>query len=468
MSKIDTNTHKEGHRLPPKNVPFNEITKDLIATTVTGTKKIKQISIVLSILSIIGLIALIIKYFADHDDSTKWGYVAALISFLLSVGGGAPMVGIAPVLAKANWVRPVTRISAIFSLTGVSTLILIIPLTMMLPPLMVDGIRRRSIWFEGPIYSPHIWDYVALMGLVLTGLALFYSAALPDFAAMRELSSGWRKNLGKTLSRGWVGTDSQWRTLRMRIGMFGTFYFLILIFVNFLFATDFAMSMVPGWRDAIFPMYHAITSLQGGVAIVVASLWIIRKYFKLEKYIHVDQFWSLSRLLFALTLLWIYFFYSAFIVFWYGRSANDIAWIELLITGPMMWVFLTGAFFIWIAPWWWLIWNKVRRSVNGPIIGAILILIGLFLDRLRLFVTAWSVPTESIHEKYLKVIPEVVLPNYLDILIIIGGISLAFLPVLLISRVIPVLSIWEVQQFNLLAKPIKYMKTHGVLVAKPD
>ena len=61
-----------------------------------------------------------------------------------------------------------------------------------------------------------------------------------------------------------------------------------------------------------------------------------------------------------------------------------------------------------------------------------------------------------------------VLPNYLDILIIIGGISLAFLPVLLISRVIPVLSIWEVQQFNLLAKPIKYMKTHGVLVAKPD
>ena len=104
MSKTDTNTHNKGHHLPPKNVPFNEITKDLIATTVTGSKKIKQISILLSILSIIGIIALIVKYFADHDDSTKWGYVAALISFLLSVGGGAPMVGIAPVLAKANWV----------------------------------------------------------------------------------------------------------------------------------------------------------------------------------------------------------------------------------------------------------------------------------------------------------------------------------------------------------------------------
>ncbi|MBI21031.1 MAG: hypothetical protein CL780_02135, partial [Chloroflexi bacterium] len=305
MNKNVAKNHAKEHHAPPENVPFNKITSELVSTTITGTKRIKQISIILSILSVVGIVAIIVKLFNDHDDSTKWGYVAALVSFLLSVGGGAPMVAIAPVLAKANWVRPVTRISAIFSLTGVSTLILIIPLTMMLPPLMVDGIRRRSIWFEGPIYSPHIWDYVALMGLVLTGLALFYSAALPDFAAMREHSSGWRKNLGKTLSRGWVGTDSQWRTLRMRIGMFGTFYFLILIFVNFLFATDFAMSMVPGWRDAIFPMYHAITSLQGGVAIVVASLWIIRKYFKLEKYIHVDQFWSLSRLLFALTLLWI-------------------------------------------------------------------------------------------------------------------------------------------------------------------
>ena len=151
-----------------------------------------------------------------------------------------------------------------------------------------------------------------------------------------------------------------------------------------------------------------------------------------------------------------------------GRSANDKAWIDLLITGPMMWVFITSALFIWFAPWWWLIWNKVRRSVNGPIIAAILILIGLFLDRVRLFVTAWSVPTESIHDKYLTVIPEIILPGILDILIIIGGISLAILPVLIISRIIPVVSIWEIQQFNLLSKPVKYIKTHGVQVAKPD
>ena len=52
--------------------------------------------------------------------------------------------------------------------------------------MIVDGTRRRSIWFEAPNYSPHIWGIIGMVLLLITGIALFYSAALPDFAAMRE------------------------------------------------------------------------------------------------------------------------------------------------------------------------------------------------------------------------------------------------------------------------------------------
>ena len=113
--------------------------------------------------------------------------------------------------------------------------------------------------------------------LLITGIALFYSAALPDFAVMRENSTGWRQKLGKKLARGWVGTDSQWRTLRMRIGMFGTFYFFVMVMVNFLYTTDFAQGVVPGYRDAIYTLYHTVSSWQGGVAALVIALWIVRK-----------------------------------------------------------------------------------------------------------------------------------------------------------------------------------------------
>lgn len=458
----------EEHHAPPPQVEAVVVARELIATTTGASGRFKAIAWTLGVLSIAGIVALVLKWIDQGDDATKWGYVAALVSFLLSVTGGAPMVAMAPVMAKANWVRPVTRIAAIFSFAGITTIIMLIPLVALLPPLVTEGARRRTVWFEAPDYSPHIWSVVGLVLLLVTGIMLFYSAALPDFASMRDHSTGWRQRLGKKLARGWVGNDSQWRTLRMRIGMFGTFYFLILVFVNFLISTDYGQSMVPGWRDAIFPMYHTVSSFQAGVAGIVIALWAARRYMKLEKYVHLDAFWSLGRLLFALTLLWVYFFYSSFIVFWYGRSENDIATLNLMIKGPMIYAFIAGALLIWFVPWWILIWNKVRRGINGMVIGSFIILIGVLLDRIRTFVPAWSVPPEQIHEKWLKVIPDTLYPNVFDILIMAGGISLAVLIIMLMTRVIPVLSVWQVQEFNLLSKPIKYIRGHATLVAKPD
>ena len=460
--------HEAEHHALPAQVAPDVVARELVATTMGASGRFKAIAWTLGVLSIAGIIALVLKWLDQSDDSTRWGYVAALLSFLLSVAGGAPMVAMAPVLAKANWVRPVTRIAAMFSFASVVTIITLIPLVGILPPLVTEGARRRTIWFEAPDYSPHIWSIVGLVLLLITGIGLFYSAAIPDFASMRDHSSGWRQRLGKRFARGWVGTDSQWRTLRMRIGMFGTFYFLILVFVNFLITTDFGKSLVPGWRDAIFPMYHSISSFQAGVAGIVIALWAARRYMHLEKYVHVDAFWSLGRLLFALTLLWVYFFYSSFIVFWYGRSATDISTLDLLIRGPMMYAFIAAIILIWFVPWWILIWNKVRRSVNGMAIGAAVILVGVLIDRIRIFVPAWSVPPDQIHQRWLEKIPDTIYPDVFDILIMAGGISLAVLIILLMTRVIPVLSVWQVQEFNLLSKPIKYVRGQATMIAKPD
>ena len=460
--------HEAEHHALPAQVAPDVVARELVATTMGASGRFKAIAWTLGVLSIAGIVALVLKWLDQSDDSTRWGYVAALLSFLLSVAGGAPMVAMAPVMAKANWVRPVTRIAAMFSFASVVTIITLIPLVAILPPLVTEGARRRTIWFEAPDYSPHIWSIVGLVLLLITGIGLFYSAAIPDFASMRDHSMGWRQRWGKKFARGWVGTDSQWRTLRMRIGMFGTFYFLILVFVNFLITTDFGQSMVPGWRDAIFPMYHSISSFQAGVAAIVIALWAARRYMHLEKYVHVDAFWSLGRLLFALTLLWVYFFYSSFIVFWYGRSATDISTLDLLIRGPMMYAFIAAITLIWFVPWWILIWNKVRRSVNGMAIGAAVILVGVLIDRIRIFVPAWSVPPDQIHQRWLEKIPDTIYPDVFDILIMAGGISLAVLIILLMTRVIPVLSVWQVQEFNLLSKPIKYVRGQATQIAKPD
>ena len=445
-----------------------DVKNTLVASTEAGAAGFKKWAIILGVLSLIGVVGLLLKYLQSSDDQTKWGYVAATAAFLLTVGGGAPLVAIAPVLAKANWVRPLTRLSAGFSLIGIVTMIVMIPLIMVLPPLVTEGARRRSIWFESPDLTPHMFIMLAMGTLLLAGFGLFYTSALPDFAAMRDHSTGWRQSFGKSMARGWVGTSVQWRTLRMRIGMFGTFYFLILIYVHFLFTSDFAIGMVPGWRDAIFPMYHSMSSIQGGIALTIIASWAARRYLGLQDYLRLDQFWSLGRLLFASSLLWIYFFFSAFIVFWYGRNLADIAWVDLFIRGPMIWAFIPAMFMSFLLPWWWLIWNRIRTSVNGPAIGAVIVLLGLLLDRIRIYVSSWSVPPEMIHDKYLKEIPGTVWPDVFDYMIIAGMIGAAALVAMLIFRAVPIVSIWQTQEYQLLSKPVRFIRGHGVLVAKPD
>ena len=451
-------------------MPPLKVQSELLAATTAGGARFKRWALIMGALTLLGVVGLAVKTILFLDDQEKWGYTASMAAFLLTIGGGAPLVAMAPVLAKANWVRPLTRIASIFSLAGVVSIVLIIPLVLVLPPLVTDGVRRRSIWFESPDMTPHVMIFMALGTLLITGLGLVYTLALPDFAAMRDHSVGWRQNFGKRMARGWVGTTVQWRTLRMRIGMFGTFYFLVLIYVHFLFTSDFAMGVVPGWRDAIFPMYHAVSSIQGGIAGVILMAWAARRYLKLEQYLVIDQFWSLGRLLFAASLMWIYFFFSAFIVFWYGRTAADQSFINLLIRGPMVWAFIPGLFLSFIVPWWWLVWNRIRTSVNGPAIGAAIVLLGLLLDRMRIYVTAWSVPPERIHDRFLKKadIPGTIWPDVYEIFIIVGALAAVVLILMLATRVIPVISIWQVQESQLLTKPVKYLRTHGLLIGKPD
>ena len=452
----------------PRPTPA-EVTSEIMRSTAVGSK-VKVAVLVLGSLTVLGVIGIIGRLAGGTgpDDQKEWGYVAATVALMLTAFGGAPLVAIAPTLAKANWVRPVTRIAMLLSAASVVTALLLIPLLAVLPPLVVDGARRRSVWFDGPVYSPHFWGMLALAGLAITGLGLLYANALPDLAVMRDHATGWRQRWAKKLAPGFVGTDQQWRSLRLRIGMMGTLYFLLLIFTHFLISTDFGQSLVPGWRDAIFPMYHSLGSLQAGLASTLIAMFVARKWGGLGKYLGRDQFWVLGKLMFAMSLLWFYFFFSGFIVFWYGRTDTDKMVLDLLVRGPFIYAFIAAFVLCFFLPWWTLIWNKVRASVTGPTLIAVIILTGHVFDKVRIYAAAWSADPGRIHEKFLTVIPKTHFPDVFDIFVMVGAPAAGILMIVLVSRLIPAVAIWEVKQWLLLSSPARYLRGHGTWVAKPD
>lgn len=446
---------------------FQEATRELV--TGAGERsdpRVRVAALVLGALFALGIVGLIGRLIGGTGDRAEWGYYAAVVSFLLTTAGGAPMVSIAPALAKANWVRPVARIAQLFSVVGILTTLMLIPLTFVLPPLVEEGVFRRSIWFGSTAFTPHVWNAIALGGLTFIGLGLLWANAIPDLALIRDTGSGWRQRWARRLAPGFVGSLAQWKALRMRIGMLGAAYFLFLVFTHVIFASDFAEALVAGWKDAIFPMYHALSSLQAGVASTILAAWFIRRWGKLERYIDLNQFWPLAKLQFALSLLWFYFWFSAFIVFWYGRQTIDQQIIRLLVSGPYLWGFIAAFILVFFIPLWTLVWNRVRVSVNGPAIVAGSILLGTLIDRIRIFPAAWS--TRGINDLVLQEVPATVWPDVFDIFIILGALGGAALLFLAATRLIPAVSLWEVHQSRLISKPIRYLRSHVLEIGKPD
>ena len=167
-----------------------EITEEALSIHTATNKRFWQFTYLTGAMLLLGVIGFLMKIFSGFDDKQAWGYYVAVFAFLMTTTSAAPMVAIAPRIANAQWRRPISRAAEIWTLAGSVNLILYIPLIWLLPSL-ANG--RRSLWFyeqqEGvPPYSPHVWATLAIIGLVVLGLALTWVSCLPDFALLSLLT----------------------------------------------------------------------------------------------------------------------------------------------------------------------------------------------------------------------------------------------------------------------------------------
>ena len=455
------------------------VVRDLMDTHRTTSDLYWRAVALFGVLFILGVIGFVIRLSDGASDRAVWGYYAAVFAFLLTTASAAPMVAIAPRLAKAHWRRPISRAAELWTVVGLFNIVLFIPMLWILPSLE-DG--RRSLWFfdsddpgfsKVPVFSPHIWATVALVGLVVTGVMLLWVSCLPDLAGMRDNMTGWRQRWARRLAFGWRGTSAQWNMLYHRIGILGAFYFMMLIFVHFLISVDFLMALVPGWIDALFPATHAANALQAGVATMLLTMFFLRQFGGYKDYIGYDQFWGLGKLLFALSLLWFWFWFSSFIVFWYGKKPNEQVALQLLMVGPYQPAFMAAFVLNFVVPLFTMMWNPLRRSVWGPPLIATSVLVGTLFDRIRLYVAGYSVPgigdvNVDKHVLAMENIPSTLHPDIADIFIIVGAISGAILVYLLATRIIPPVSVWEQRELLLYKVHKTFHRTEVMVLGKRD
>ena len=440
----------------------------------------------LGLLVVLGIVGFVVRAVGDgfSDDARgEWGYYAAMFAFLVATVGTAPVVAVAFRWTKNHWRRPLSRASEMFALVGVLNVLWFIPLIFLMPGIDLNGdeilevgVDRRTVWFEVPIGAPLWWDTLAVVGLFVCGLAILWVSARPDLAAVGRRGSGWRAGLMLWLAKGWQGSEREWKLQQASLAVLGAFYFMLLVLVHVLISLDYALSLVPGWKDSIFAPHHVLTGLQAAGGTVIVTMFIMRTWGGYRDYIGLDPFWSFAKVLFGLTLLWGYFWFSEFMTFWYGREPTEQSVIRLIMSESYRTAFWLNMFFSFLIPFFLLIWNGVRRSIVGPTIAGASVIIGTFFMMVRLYVPAFNIQDIGAHtiadfEAEAGKIPAQLLPvtpDVWDVFMVLGGLGAVAFIFLLGIKIVPAMSMWEVKEglLYVLVKP--FMKGRYMVLGKPE
>ena len=422
----------------------------------------------------LGVVGFVARAAVDgFDDRAPWGYYMATFSFIFMITSGAPVAAVAFRFTKSHWRRPLSRVSELFAVVGIFNILMFIPMMIVLPSILNpdpghghDLDIRRTIWFEGPIGAPHAWDLAGVIGLAVTSIFILWLSAVPDMAERRLTTTGFRGWLYRTLAGHWYGTKRQWNAQKAGLALLGAFYFMLLVFVQFIISSDYAQSMIPGYKDAIFPVFYTLTGFQCALGLCLIILYVMRRWGGYGEYYGKSVFWAASKVQLGLTLLWAYHLFSFFITYWYGRLLVEENVVRYLMGNSYGGVFTANVILSFVIPFLLLLWNPVRRSAWGPPLAGLSALAGALMFSVRIFVGGAN--SGNVYQAFLVEVPPPVYPDVWDIFIVLGGIGGAAFVYMMATRVLPLLSVWEVKEGALYQRMSRFIRGEYLVLAKPE
>jgi Ni/Fe-hydrogenase subunit HybB-like protein len=367
-----------------------------------------------------------------------WAFYITNFVFWIGISHAGTLISAILRLVNATWRRPVTRCAEVITVFAlmIGAMFPIIHLGRpWLAFYLIPYPSERQIWPN--FRSPLVWDFFAI-STYLTGSTLFlFLPTIPDFALMRDRTTGWRKKIYRILSLGWQGTTKQWHRLESAMQIMAIAIVPVAISVHTIVSFDFSMAPVPMWHSTVFGPYFVAGAIFSGIAALIVAMAVLRKVLHLEEYLHPVHFSNLGKLLLTMSLLWGYFTFVERLTVWYGNAPSEMAVFWETQTGSYAPLFWTMVFCNFVIPLP-LLGIRRLRTIAGTVTASSLIVVGMWIERFLIIVP-------SLARKNLPYSWGFYRPQPVEIMITIATFAaMAFLYVLF-SKFVPIISIWELK-----------------------
>lgn len=237
------------------------------------------------------------------------------------------------------------------------------------------GAAHLSPWLNEKFF---LWRYVATMGP-------FYLLSFLYFRGSREEETHARI------------PDA----LRIKMSFLGGFIMFFYVWGNTNLAWDFAMMNIRHWESTIFPGYYWVGHLLAGPAFlfILARVFIKRRP---GEPLSLDYIEPMGKLLMGFTLTWLYMFWSQHIVMWYPELTHRYGPLLDRMSGNYLLIFLAMMFALSIIPFFFLMFRRIKLTVFGLTTVAVVLCLGLWLNRFLLIIPTYSDGSESIFGTYVN------------------------------------------------------------------
>jgi molybdopterin-containing oxidoreductase family membrane subunit len=371
---------------------------------------------------------------------TYWGMFIANFVFWIGISHSGTFVSAILRVFKAEFRRPLTRSAELMTAFGLAAAGLY-PLIHLgrvwVAYWMIPYPNARLLWPN--FRSPLTWDLIAITTYLLSSLMYVYLPLIPDVAMTRDHTKGWRSKLYRLMALGWRGTESEWHRLRTAIQIFAFAIIPVMFSVHTIVSWDFAVTKTPGWHSTIFGPFFITGAIYSGVAAVTMILFLLRSTMVHMKYfIREEHFDALGKLVLVFSFTWSYFYFTEYLLAWYGGDLSDQYVWYALTRGPYAWLWYMMLTFNIVIPWLTLWSRKVRRTPWLMFAIGLVINLGMYIER-------YLIVPAMISRNRFPFTWDDYYPR-IELVISVGSLCLFMLLYVLATRLIPLIPVWEVQE----------------------
>jgi Ni/Fe-hydrogenase subunit HybB-like protein len=368
-----------------------------------------------------------------------WGF--AIINFVwwIGIGHAGTLISAILLLLHQEWRTSINRFAEAMTLFAVACAGLFPVLHLGRPWLsywLIPYPNTMALWPQWR--SPLVWDVFAVSTYATVSALFWYVGLIPDLATLRDRAR--RKPFQIAygmLALGWRGSALHWHRYETAYLLLAGLATPLVISVHTVVSFDFTIGIIPGWHSTIFPPYFVAGAIYAGFAMVLTLSIPLRKLYRLEGFITLRHLENMAKILLATGLIVGYgYMIEAFMGWYSGVPAEGYMTVSRML-GPYAssyWALIFCNILTPQALWF----KKVRSSPGRLFIVAIIVNVGMWLERFVIVVT-------SLHRDYLPSSWGMYHGTIWDWATFIGTIGLFLSLLFLFIRFLPMISIFEMR-----------------------